>query len=125
MSSNDKSNNNIPPISPTDVNTVCGLYGSTHEPLHPSTRTFKRQLMERTISDLLVKLDYTGLKYSEAKKQCRILQSALSIKNEEIESLTNELYSLKKERQEIWDDYQDLYSRYQDKISELRKNKKC
>lgn len=119
------SNANPAPISSPNIpNTVCGLYGSTHEPLHPSTRTFKRQLMERTVSDLLVKLDYTGLKLSDTRKQCRVLQSVLAIKNEEIELLTKELHSLKKERQEIWADYQDLNIRYQERVEDLRRNRK-
>ena len=85
--SQNASSNNVPPTptSPSFTNNICGLYGTPHEPLHPSTRTFKRQLMERTISDLLIRLDYTGLKLSEAKKQCRVLQSVLAIKNEEME----------------------------------------
>lgn len=111
-------------ITPRNLNTnnyVCGAYGSSNEPLHPSTRTFKRQLMERTVSDLLVKLDYTGAKLSETTKHCRVLQSVVLIKNEEIDSLNIELCTLKKERQEIWADYQDLNSRYQERSKEIRK----
>ena len=123
MSIDDKSTL-VPPNSPTTPNTVCGLYGSPHEPLHPSTRSFKRQLMERTISDLLIKLDYTGMKYSEAKNQRDVLRNILAIKNEEIESLTNEVYSLKRQRNDMWDDYQDLYHRYQEKCEQIRESKK-
>lgn len=118
------SNDNPVPASNSNTsNSICGLYGSTHEPLHPSTRTFKRQLMERTVSDLLIKLDYTGMKLSEAKKQCRVLQSVLAIKNEEVEALTNELLCLKKERQELWEDYHDLHIRYQERSKEIRGTK--
>lgn len=125
MSQNANSNNiPAPTTSPTFVNNICGLYGTSYEPLHPSTRTFKRQLMEKTISDLLVKLDYTGLKLNEMKKQCRVLQSVLAIKNEEMEALQNELLCLKKERQEIWEDYEDLNIRYQERVEELRRNRK-
>jgi hypothetical protein len=115
------SNPPCPTSSPAQPNTICGLYGSTHEPLHPTTRTFKRQLMERTVSDLLVKLDYTGLKLSEAKKQCRVLQSVLQIKNEEMDALMNELRILKKERQEVFEDYHDLHLRYQERVEDLRR----
>jgi cell division protein FtsB len=116
--------NPAPISSPNIPNTVCCMHGSTHEPLHPSTRTFKRRMIDRNVSELLATLDYTGSRLSEARKECRVLQSVLAIKNEEIELLTKELHSLKKERQEIWADYQDLNIRYQERVEDLRRNRK-
>jgi len=116
MSSNDKSD------SPTAVNSnvgslVSGIYGSLREPLHPSTRSYKRQLMESTISDLLDKLDYTGYKYSESKKKCKNLKNLILTKNEEILFLVNEVATLKKEKRDMLADYHDLFERYK-KISQ-------
>jgi len=82
-------------------------------PLYPSTRSYKRQLMESTISDLLDKLDYTGFKYSESKKKYKNLKNMVLTKNEEILFLVNEVASLKREKQNMLDDYIDLCERYQ------------
>jgi hypothetical protein len=110
-SSNDKPDS-LTAINPSVCSLVSGIYGSIREPLHPSTRSYKRQLMESTISDLLDKLDYTGFKYSESKKKCKNLKNMLLTKNEEILFLVNEVAVLKKEKQDMLDDYQDLFERY-------------
>ncbi len=116
MSSNDKPDSvtavNSSVCNPHVSSIVSGIYGSTHEPLHPSTRSHKRQLMESTISDLLDKLDYTGFKYSESKKKCKNLKNMILTKNEEILFLVDEVATLKKEKREMLADYQDLFERY-------------
>jgi len=112
MSSHDQPDS-VTDINPTIGSIVSGIYGTIREPLHPSTRSYKRQLMESTISDLLDKLDYTGFKYSESKKKCKNLKNMVLTKNEEILFLVNEVASLKREKQNMLDDYIDLCERYQ------------
>lgn len=112
MSSHDKPDS-VTDINPTIGSIVSGIYGSIREPLHPSTRSYKRQLMESTISDLLDKLDYTGFKYNESKKKSQYLKNLVLVKNEEILYLVNEVAILKREKQSMLDDYIDLYERYQ------------
>lgn len=100
-------------VNPSISSLISGIYGSIREPLHPTTRTTKRQLMENTISDLLDKLDYTGYMYSESKKKCKSLKNLVESKNEEIQFLISEVAMLKKQKQDMLDDYQDLFKRYQ------------
>lgn len=115
MSSDDKTDP-LTAVNPSISSIVTGIYGGIREPLHPSTRSYKRQLMESTISDLLDKLDYTGYKYSESKKKCKNLKNLVLTKNEEILFLVNQVAALKKEKQDMLDDYHDLFERYK-KIS--------
>ena len=115
MSSNDKTDS-LTDVNPSVCSLVSGIYGTLREPLHPSTRSYKRQLMESTISDLLDKLDYTGYKYSESKKKCKNLKNLILTKNEEILFLVNEVATLKKEKRDMLGDYHDLFERYK-KIS--------
>ena len=83
MSVNEKTES-VATVTNSVSNIVSGIYGNIFQPLHPSTRSYKRQLMESTISDLLDKLDYTGFKYNESKKKCKNLKNMLLTKNEEI-----------------------------------------
>jgi len=99
-------------VNPSISSIVSGLYGSIREPLHPTTRSSKRQVMENTISDLLDKLDYTGYMYSESRKKCKKLQNLIETKNEEIKFLVNEIAMLKKQKLDMLGDYQDLFNRY-------------
>ena len=99
-------------VNPSVSNIISGIYGSVREPLYPTTRSAKRQLMESTISDLLDKLDYTGYKYGESKKKCKRLKNLVDTKNEEIQFLVNEVLVLKKQKQDMLDDYHDLFNRY-------------
>jgi hypothetical protein len=92
------------------ANNICGLHGVYYEPLHPTTRSFKRRVMEQTVTSLLTKLDYTGLKLGLAKQQCEILKDALDTKDEELEALTEEVLRLKRERREIWENCRDIHS---------------
>ncbi len=115
MSSHDKTD----PLTAVDCSVssiVTGLYGGIREPLHPTTRSFKRQLMESTISNLLDQLDYTGFKYTESKKECKNLKKLVRTKNEEIVFLVNQVATFKKEKEEMLADYHDLFERYK-KIS--------
>lgn len=92
------------------ANNLCGLHGAYYEPLHPTTRSFKRRVMEQTVSSLLTKLDYTGLKLGLVKTQCEVLKNALNTRDEELEALTEELLALKREKREIWENCRDLHS---------------
>lgn len=121
MSSSNENNksNHCTYVNPSISSLISGIYGSLQEPLHPTTRTTKRQLMENTISDLLDKLDYTGYMYSESKKKCKSLKNLVESKNKEIQFLTGEVAillgevaMLKKQKQDMLDDYQDLFKRY-------------
>lgn len=113
MSSNENNKSNYSTIvNPSISSIVSGIYGSIREPLHPTTRSTKRQLMENTISDLLDKLDYTGYLYSESRKKCKKLKNLVDTKNEEIQFLVNEVAALKKQKQDMLDDYHDLFNRY-------------
>lgn len=98
-----------------DSNIVSGIYGSPNEPLHPSTRSHRRRIMENTISELLDKLDYTGFMYCESKKKCKKLLKMILTKNEEILFLINEIAVLKKQKEDMLMDYQDLFERYHKK----------
>jgi len=103
------------------ANNICGLHGNVQEPLHPSTRTYKRRVAENTVTGLLVKLDYTGLKLGLAQQQCEILKQAMDAKDYELENLTEELLALKREKREIWENCRDLHQENK-KLKEKIKN---
>jgi hypothetical protein len=119
-------NFNASPCTPPNIfsvsaNNLCGLHSNLREPLHPSTRSYKRRLAENTISGLLMKLDYTGLKLGLAQQQCEILKNVLDTKDDELEVMTEELLTLKRERREIWENCRDLHQENK-KLKEKLKN---
>ena len=115
MSSNENNKSNYSTnVNPSVSSIISSIYGAIREPLYPTTRSAKRQLMESTISDLLDKLDYTGYKYSESRIKCKKLQKLVDTKNEEIQFLVNEVSALKKQKQDMLDDYHDLFNRYRE-----------
>ena len=117
---------NARPCTPSNIfsvsaNNICGLRSNLQEPLHPSTRSYKRRLAEQTVTGLLMKLDYTGLKLGLAQQQCEILKNALDARDEELETLTEELIALKRERREIWENCRDLHQENKKLKTELKK----
>lgn len=99
---------------------IAGFYGNSEEPLRPSTRTFQRHIMERTISDILSDLEYAMTRKQEYRDKCKILNRRLAIVEDELEEFKAENFKIRMEKIEIEkkfedlkNDYRDLFERYQ------------
>ncbi len=104
-------------------NSVAGLYGDLSEPLHPTTRTLQRHIMERTISEILFDLEYALKRKEEYRDKCKTLYSRIQKLEDEVENLRscNSVLRVDKEfEQKQWEeiknlkiDYIDLHQRYE------------